>query len=114
MDINHLRQLSEILGHKWDLVILARLAEGPLRYMEVASQVREIDGDLSESVLSKNLKRLAANGLLVRESTNGHHVYDLTTLGRHIVAALEKINDIDDEAPPAGPESDGDNGDSDQ
>lgn len=100
MNITHLRQLSEILGHKWDLVILGQLAERPLRYMEIACQVREIDSDLSESVLSKNLRRLAANGLLHRTQTNGHHVYDLTTHGRYLMAALAKFSDINDEAPP--------------
>lgn len=109
MDINHLRQLSEILGHKWDLVILARLAERPLRYTEIVNRVREIDSDLTEGVLNKNLKRLAANGLLLRELANGHRVYNLTTRGRHIMAAIDKIDDIDNEAPPDEPESDRDN-----
>ena len=108
VDINHLRQLSEVLGHKWDLVILGQLAERPLRYMEIASQVREIDSDLTEGVLSKNLRRLATNGLLCRKATDGFHVYDLTTRGRHIVAVLGRISDIDGEAPPDEPEPDDD------
>jgi DNA-binding HxlR family transcriptional regulator len=114
VDINHLRQLSAILGHKWDLVILARLGERPMRYTEIASRVREIDSDLTEGVLSKNLRRLAANGLLLRELANGHHMYDLTTRGRYIVAALDKISDIDGEAPPDAPESDDESDDGDR
>ncbi|MEH1130064.1 winged helix-turn-helix transcriptional regulator [Micromonospora sp. CPCC 206061] len=106
MNIDHLRRLSEILGHKWDLVILAHLAERPLRYTELSSRVREIDSDLTEGVLNKNLKRLAADGLIQRERTNGHHVWNLTRRGRYIVATLAKIRDFDDEAPPDGPEPD--------
>lgn len=105
MDRNHLRRLSEILGHKWDLVILARLAERPLRYMEIATQVREIDSDLTEGVLSKNLKRLTTNGLIRRVRDNGHHVYTLTPRGRRLVAILEQITEFDDETRPDEPES---------
>ncbi|GLI00897.1 winged helix-turn-helix transcriptional regulator [Phytohabitans aurantiacus] len=105
MNIDHLRRLSEVLGHKWDLVILAHLAERPLRYTELASQVREIDIDLAEGVLNKNLKRLSANGLIQRERTNGHHVWNLTRRGRYIVTTLAKIRDFDHEPPPDGPES---------
>jgi DNA-binding HxlR family transcriptional regulator len=103
VNINHLRRLSEILGHKWDLVILAHLAERPLRYTEVAGRVRETYSDLTEGVLSKNLKRLAANGLIYRMWTNDHHVYDLTTRGRRIVTALVQIADFDDGSPADGP-----------
>lgn len=106
MNISHLRQLSDILGHKWDPVILGRLAERPLRYMEIANQVREIDSDLTEGVLSKNLRRLAANGLICRKLADGHRVYDLTTRGRYLTAVLGKIRDFDDEALTDEPEPD--------
>lgn len=100
MDLNHLRRLSEILGHKWDLVILARLAERPLRYTEIASQVRETYSDLTEGVLSKSLRRLTEDGLIRREQLGGHQVYDLTRRGRNIVAALARIAEFDDDADP--------------
>jgi DNA-binding HxlR family transcriptional regulator len=104
VNIDHLRRLSEILGHKWDLVILAHIAERPLRYTEIASRVRETDSELTEGVLSKNLRRLAINDLIRREWTDGHHVYDLTARGRRLVTTLAKISDFDDETPPDGPE----------
>ena len=106
MNTYHLRRLSEILGHKWDLVILVRIAERPLRYMEIANQVRNLDSDLTEGVLSKNLRRLTTNGLVRRDVADGHHVYDLTTRGRHIVRVLESIGDIDGEVPAGRPAPD--------
>ena len=99
MNVNHLRRLSEILGHKWDLLILARLADGPLRYTEIASQVRETDSDLTDGVLTKNLKRLADSGFIHRERAETHHVYELTPRGRFVVATLAKIAEFDDDDP---------------
>jgi len=43
---------------------LVRLAERPMRYTELAHEVREVDSVLADGVLSKNLKRLAASGLV--------------------------------------------------
>jgi DNA-binding HxlR family transcriptional regulator len=97
VNLNHLRRLSEILGHKWDLLILARLAERPLRYSEIACQVRETDSDLTDGVLTKNLKRLTDHGLIHREPIDGHRVYDLTRRGRFVVTTLAKIAEFDDE-----------------
>lgn len=108
MDIILLRQhLAGIFGHKWDLVILDQLAKEPLRYMEIASQVREVDCKFTEGVLSKNLKRLAADGLVCRQMTeDGHFGYGLTTRAKHIMVALGKISDIDGEALRDEPEPD--------
>ena len=95
-----MRRLSEILGHKWDLVILARLAERPLRYTEIATQVRETSSDLTDGVLTKSLRRLTDDGLIGREQIGGHQVYDLTGRGRFIVATLTRIAEYDDDADP--------------
>ena len=112
MDIILLRQrLAGILAPKWHLVILDQLAKEPLRYMEIASQVREIDCKFTEGVLSKNLKRLAADGLLCRQMTKeGHLGYGLTTRAKHIMVALGKISDIDGEALRDEPEPDDSSG----
>jgi DNA-binding HxlR family transcriptional regulator len=104
VNINRLRRLSAILGHKWDLVILAHLAERPLRYAEIARRVRESDSDLTDGVLTKNLKLLAANGLIYRARASGHHVYDLTGRGRYLVVTLAKVADLDGELPSNGSE----------
>jgi DNA-binding HxlR family transcriptional regulator len=119
VDANHLRDISRILAHKWDLTILARLAERPLRYTELAHEVREVDSDLTEGVLSKNLKRLAVTGLIRQEPTNNHrHVWNLTPHGRDMVEILGRITGLGDQPPPReglgeepspdGPGSDGD------
>jgi len=105
-----LREIATILSHKWDLVILARLAERPMRYTELAHEVREVDSVLADGVLSKNLKRLAASGLVRQEPIDTHHhTWNLTSHGRYMVEILGRITDLDDpEPPPDEQNSDGD------
>jgi DNA-binding HxlR family transcriptional regulator len=111
VESNHLREISKILSHKWDLTILALLAEHPLRYTEVLREVRKVDSDLTEGVLNKNLKALAANGLVRKEPIDKRrHVWNLTPHGRYLVEILSRITSIDDpESPPdeQDPDDDG-------
>jgi len=101
VDSEHLRDISRILAHKWDLTILACLAERRLRYTELAHEVREVDSDLTEGVLNKNLKRLTINGLILQEPIDNHrHVWNLTPHGRCMVEILGRITDLGDQAPP--------------
>ena len=103
MDSRHLREIARILAHKWDPTILARLAERPLRYTELVHAVREVDSDLSESVLSRNLKRLAASGLILQQPIDKHrHVWNVTPYGRYLVEILSRITDLEDQHPPPG------------
>jgi DNA-binding HxlR family transcriptional regulator len=103
VDLLGLREVLDVVSHKWDLIILAHLRERPLRYSELAQQIRQTSSDLTEGVLSKNLKRLNANGLIHRESVgNDQHVWALTPRGRHVVAGLAKIAAFQSaEEPPA-------------
>lgn len=106
----HLREISEVLGHKWDLVILTHLSNGSLRYMELVHAIRVTDRDLTEGVLSKNLKRLAANGMVHQHATaNAHRAYALTSRARRIVAVLAQVTDLThdppDSAQPALPDT---------
>jgi DNA-binding HxlR family transcriptional regulator len=72
--------------------------------MELAREVRKVDTDLAEGVLSKDLKRLAGAGLVRQEPIDKHrHVWNLTPRGRRVAVILSQITDLDhdnDESPP--------------
>jgi DNA-binding HxlR family transcriptional regulator len=90
---HHLRQeLQEIVGRKWDLEVLAHLSERPSRYMDLVREIRASGGGISESVLSKTLRHLVADGLIRRETADGNHVaYTVTTRGQRIATLIAQL-----------------------
>ena len=92
-------RVQEILGHKWDLVILTQLSKGSLRHKDLGRRIREIDRGLNDGVLSKTLRRLADDGLIYKQAVGKRHVHALTDLGREIVTILAQITDLHDEPP---------------
>jgi DNA-binding HxlR family transcriptional regulator len=98
VDLRGLREVLDVMSHKWDLDILTQLHERPLRYSELAHQIRTTAADLNEGVLSKNLKRLKANGLIQQTSLgNHHHVWALTPRGAHMIMGLAQITSFQTE-----------------
>ena len=102
----HLLRVQEILGRKWELLILTQLGPGPLRHKDLARRIREIDRDLNDGVLSRTLRRLASDGLVYKQAVGKRHVHALTDLGRTIVSILAQITELSDQPPEHGPESD--------
>ena len=82
----------EILGSRWNALILNVLQGGPLRFSELAERA-EGPGD---KVLSARLKELEAQGLLSRRVDPGPPVrvsYELTRAGRefgNLAQAIER------------------------
>jgi DNA-binding HxlR family transcriptional regulator len=95
----HLIKAQEILGHKWDLVILTQLHTQPLRYKDLGRQIRETVGDLNDGVLSKTLRRLTASGLIYKQAVGNRHVHALTELGREVVTILAQITELRGDEP---------------
>ena len=107
MTARHLLRVQEILGRKWELLILTQLGSGPLRHKDLARRIREIDRDLNDGVLSRTLRRLASDGLVYKQAVGTRHVHALTDLGRSIVSILAQITALSDQPPePDGAESD--------
>ncbi|MFW5418082.1 helix-turn-helix transcriptional regulator [Nocardiopsis sp. CNT-189] len=57
-----LRAAADLLVHTWDPVVLAALAQGPLRRRELRAAI----GGVSDKALTEALHRLLAAGLLER------------------------------------------------
>lgn len=75
------RAATDVLGHRWDGVVLAALGAGPHRRVEL----REAVGQVRDKPLTESLARLVASNLVVRRRCNqtpSTVVYELTTLGR--------------------------------
>jgi DNA-binding HxlR family transcriptional regulator len=78
----------EILGKRWNGVILGVLAEGDARFADLS---RGLSGAISDSVLSSRLAELAELGLVERNVLEGPPVsvrYSLSEAGRALIPAL--------------------------
>jgi DNA-binding HxlR family transcriptional regulator len=95
----HLLRIQEILGRKWDLLILTQLGQGPLRHKDLKGRIQAMGGDLNDGVLSRTLRQLANDGLIYKQPVGKRHVHALTDLGREIVAILGQITALQDERP---------------
>lgn len=71
----------DLIAGKWKLLILYHLADGPLRF----GALRRAVGDVSEKIMSEQLKALASDGLVRRidfRTVPPHVEYELTAFGR--------------------------------
>ena len=87
--------LSKVTG-KWQIVILLTLENGPLRF----GQLRRAVGDITQRVLTENLRGLQRDGYLSRTVHEGPPVavfYELTPQGKSIVARMWPLVDWADQ-----------------
>ncbi|MEM1237152.1 MAG: helix-turn-helix domain-containing protein [Pseudomonadota bacterium] len=78
--------LSNVTG-KWRMIVVLALGEGPLRFAELKRGV----GDITQRVLTENLRALQRDGYLTRTVDPGPPIavtYELTPLGQELCAAL--------------------------
>ena len=75
---------------KWQMLVLLSLEDGALRF----GQVKRTLGDITQRVLTENLRSLERDGLLTRTVEPGPPIavfYELTTRGRSFVEVLRPI-----------------------
>lgn len=80
----------DLLGGKWKILILYHLVGGRRRFGEL----RRLVGDVSEKMLSQQLKEMAADGLVRRidfRTIPPHVEYELTAFGKDLSGALQPI-----------------------
>ena len=85
-----LTQVFEILGKRWNGIILAALSSGPATFSRLARGVTGI----SDSVLSERLTGLAQAAIVSRSVEPGPPVsvtYALTDAGRALLPALDEL-----------------------
>ena len=80
-DVGSLTRLAlDVLAHKWTLLILLALQDGPQRFTRLRSSVPGV----TSQVLAESLRQLVRDGILVREeypAVPPHVEYGLTELG---------------------------------
>lgn len=86
------RKLLDRIGDRWTVLVVGALADGPLRYGEIA---RRVDG-VSQKMLTQTLRNLEQDGLVTRTV---HPVipprvdYELTDVGRSLQAPLRALEE---------------------
>jgi len=80
----------ELVSGKWKLLILFYVGRQRLRF----SELRRLIGDVSEKMLSQQLKEMVADGLLRRidfRTVPPHVEYETTAFGRDLCRALKPV-----------------------
>jgi DNA-binding HxlR family transcriptional regulator len=78
--------LSQVMG-KWQMLILCALDDGPLRFGALKRSV----GDITQRVLTENLRKMERDGYLIRTVDPGPPVsvtYQLTDMGSELFGHL--------------------------
>ena len=84
------RQVLDAISDKWVTLVLNALADGPLRYSDLARRIAGV----SQKMLTQTLRRLERDGLLTRTITPSVPVrvdYQLTRLGETILPVVTAI-----------------------
>ena len=85
-----------IIGGKWKGSILWHLADGPVRFNELARQL----GGATRKMVNERLKELEAQGLVTRNVLSDRPIavsYEITEFGRSALVVLEQLKDWADE-----------------
>jgi DNA-binding HxlR family transcriptional regulator len=86
----HYHAAIELIGRRWSGAIVAALAEGPMRFAELAASVP----GMSDRLLSERLKELEHEGILTRSVESGTPVrvrYALTEKGAGLKPAISAL-----------------------
>jgi DNA-binding HxlR family transcriptional regulator len=81
--------LSNVTG-KWRMIVILALEDEPKRF----GDLKRCIGDITQSVLTENLRGLQRDGYLTRSVDPGPPVavsYELTPLGRSLLAMLKPL-----------------------
>jgi len=88
----HFQRAAEILGRRWNPQVIRVLLYGPARFGELRERVPGI----SDNLLSERLKRLEAEGIVLRTVRGGRPVlieYSLTESGAGLGKAIDALGE---------------------
>ncbi len=80
----------ELIGRRWNGVVLQQLLDGPQRFSELRDH---IDG-ITDAMLSQRLKDLEAAGLITRDVGTCRPIevhYELTAIGTQLAPVLQAV-----------------------
>ena len=89
-DCRTVRELLARIGGKWTVIIITRLARGPMRFSDLKRDV----GGISQKVLTQTLRELERDGLVRRTVTPTippRVDYGLTELGVDLLCPLDAL-----------------------
>lgn len=89
-DVCRTREVLDIVGDKWSLLVVRNLTPGPRRFTELR---RAIDG-ISQRMLTVTLRGLERDGIVTRTVRNvmpPHVSYELTPMGRTLREATAPL-----------------------
>ena len=84
--------ILDVIGNRWKLLIIQHLMDGTKRFGELKKEV----GDITQKVLTANLKALEEKGLLVREvyaQIPPKVEYTLTSVGESLKPLIDMMVD---------------------
>jgi DNA-binding HxlR family transcriptional regulator len=86
-ETNFIREILDLVGDKWSVLIIGTLAEGPVRYSYLANAIPGI----SQRMLTLTLKHLQRSGLVNRTAypeVPPRVEYSLTDLGTSLLSTV--------------------------
>ncbi|MEU8154175.1 helix-turn-helix domain-containing protein [Micromonospora sp. NPDC048986] len=86
-DADFIREVLDLVGDKWSVLIIGTLADGPVRYSDLGDAIPGI----SQRMLTLTLKHLQRTGLITRTSypeVPPRVEYALTGLGRSLLSTV--------------------------
>jgi DNA-binding HxlR family transcriptional regulator len=87
LDADFIREILDLVGDKWSVLIIGTLADGPVRYSELAAAIPGI----SQRMLTLTLKQLQRDGLLSRTAypeIPPRVEYSLSPLGASLLSTV--------------------------
>jgi DNA-binding HxlR family transcriptional regulator len=92
-----LREVLDRIGDKWSVLVISVLGDGRQRFSDLQ---RRIEGGISQRMLTRTLRSLERDGLVVRTAhpeVPPRVEYELTPLGRTLLGPVNVLEDWADE-----------------
>lgn len=89
-DADFIREILDLVGDKWSVLIIGTLSDGPVRYSDLAQAIPGI----SQRMLTLTLKQLQRSGLVARTAyaeVPPRVEYSLTALGSSLLSTVLEL-----------------------
>lgn len=90
LDADFIREILDLVGDKWTVLLVGTLERGPIRYSDLAYAIPGI----SQRMLTLTLRKLQRDGLVTRTAyaeVPPRVEYELTDLGRSLLTTVLRL-----------------------